>query len=380
MTTMPTDFFTGNVNSHRSKFWYSLQIFEYEELASAFGQTYQRIKSSQHTSAWGVLAVRKNVVMGDGSVTHAVFTRAQLLHAYHDVRCADSTNFIHRWLVDEGIPFALGCGVYQEASECPPNAVNLWTPFRMDLERGLFCYDGEGCRAVLHLVHVLCNGDVAMARVVMEWIVSAISRTKPRVALAFVGHPHCGTSMLLALLRGLLGDAKVHSTEKLSGDFHTITRNKMTSYQVLHYQVNRASVAPNDRGELNSVVSEWRHAGDSLHACLITQTFLPANSSTGYQTDGTLGTLVHPNIVRIHCRHEAVDAAYVRRFCALLSHLPTLRSVWAKLTLTSLWARARTKLRLRAIVLYWLFLTAPLMHSGGKAARRDLASFQGDYT
>ena len=76
MTTVPTDFFTGNVNSHRSKFWHSLQIFEYEELASAFGQTYQRIKSSQHVSAWGVLAVRKNVAMGDGSVTHAVFTRA----------------------------------------------------------------------------------------------------------------------------------------------------------------------------------------------------------------------------------------------------------------------------------------------------------------
>jgi hypothetical protein len=81
MTAVPTDFFTGDMDCYRSKFWHSLQIFEYEELASAFGQTYQRIKSSQHVSAWGVLAVRKNVAMGDVSVTHAVFTRAQYIAA-----------------------------------------------------------------------------------------------------------------------------------------------------------------------------------------------------------------------------------------------------------------------------------------------------------
>ena len=51
-------------------------------------------------------------------------------------------------------------------------------------------------------------------------------------------------------------------------------------------------------------------------------------------------------------------------------------AVSGRLSSRARWARVRRKLRLRAIVLYWLDSTKALMQPGGVAFERDLAEFE----
>ena len=368
MAAVPVDFFSLDPRDRSWKCFYPLPIFEYEELAAVFRQTFLKIAGPQRT-----LTVRNNVELGDGSLRHGVLTHWQM-SIYGCIQChlhdGASTSFLRRWLEDASVPTFTSCGVFREGDECPATVLNLWTPFKMNLERGLFCYDGEGCRTVLHLLHVLCNGDAAMACVAMDWIRSTVARSRPTKALAIVGHKQCGMSMLLTLLHRMLGDAKMHRTCRLSRDHVVFEKNQLATVHVLHYHIQGAGVKPHDLPHLQSLLTEGRHAGVSFHACLITHTYLPGDLADG--------ALIHPLIVRIRCMHETIDTAYARRYCELLSLPHTMRSVWANVTRTSPWARLRTKLRVRAIVVYWLFLTTPLMRTGGKAAKRDLASFHAD--
>ena len=74
---------------------------------------------------------------------------------------------------------------------------------------------------------------------------------------------------------------------------------------------------------------------------------------------------------RLYMRTD--DVAYFERLYQTLNNHDTICTFWSYLMGLSLWGRVRTRLRIRAIVLYWLGLTEKLMEESGVAYERDMA-------
>ena len=78
----------------------------------------------------------------------------------------------------------------------------------------------------------------------------------------------------------------------------------------------------------------------------------------------------------IRCGVEVVnDGPYFERLHDRLESRDTLRTFWDHLKRRSPWARVRHRLYVRAIVLFWLNLTEPLLEPGGAAYEHDMAEY-----
>ena len=207
-----------------------------------------------------------------------------------------------------------------------------------------------------------------MAQTVLAWLSQMIMEpfTKPSRILALIGLKGCDKSLLIGLIARLIGMVKVFSTTNLRRDacvYGHVDRWIERGGVLLHLGALHAS----DRRALKNLRS---HTVWHPHVLV---------TLTDAQSLLVLGDALNEHVVQIQCGYaKVVDDAYLQGLYGLVARPDTMRTVWAHLKGTSPWARLRTKLAARAIVVYWLSLTEKLMAPGGTAAIRDRLEFEAE--
>ena len=123
--------------------------------------------------------------------------------------------FIGLWTSENtNVPFFDKTEIYPDASECPANVYNIWTPYAYDLKTEPFTRHREGLIMMLKHIHVLlCRVDEAY-ELQLKFFSNLVQYPKEKgVALNLVGPQGAGKTTIVDLMRRLLGEPKVHETK-----------------------------------------------------------------------------------------------------------------------------------------------------------------------
>eukprot|EP00966_Prymnesium_polylepis_P303586 7013021-Prymnesium_polylepis.1 len=224
-------------------------------------------------------------------------------------------------------------------------------------------HDGDGLCVILEYLHSLCNHDRDAIAFLLDWARRMARHPEVRDgrALLLRGAPGCGKSFFATLLRVLTD--KVYHTR--TGGLHRNNNMQLACALVVVCR-DMNWIDDDDRAGFRSLLTDPQMMYRRIGPVNSYQRVLMINTSDAFIADRR----VYP----IQCGVEHVgDTAYFERLYQTLNNHDTLCTFWSYLMGLSLWGRVRTRLRIRAIVLYWLGLTENLMEEGGVAYERDRA-------
>ena len=136
------------------------------------------------------------------------------------ISCLDENGrtikFLKRWLKDP--PSYDSMDVIPHPAICPPNVLNLWTPFEIDADHSPLTFDRDGVAAIRDFIHKLCGRNEAETDTLLDWMSQMlVLPAMKQKAIALVGPPGCGTGVAVKLMQSLLGHNKVTHTWSSSG-------------------------------------------------------------------------------------------------------------------------------------------------------------------
>ena len=223
-------------------------------------------------------------------------------------------------------------------------------------------------------LRLVCGHSNAQYQRLIEWLANAVQNPAERSGLVFCisGPPGCGKGLLWKLICRLFGTSVCCQTS---------TRDVWGSNNARDAVfVNICEAAPHTfMGDLKSIVTDpvmrvrtrnYQPAADiSIRARFIINTNQPVADVTG-------------RIVDLDCSADMVgNQAYFVELITAINDDEVIGAMhnWLKHWSKSPWARLGKKMRVRAIVLYWLGLTEPRMAPGGPAEARDRAAFAAEF-
>ena len=133
---------------------------------------------------------------------------------------ARDATFIELWMsANTNVPFFDKSEIYPDASECPANVYNMWTPYAYDLKTEPFTFHREGLLMMLKHIHVvLCRVDEPY-ELTLKFLSNLVQYPKEKgVALNLVGPQGAGKTTIVDLMRRLFGTPKVHETKTPARD------------------------------------------------------------------------------------------------------------------------------------------------------------------
>ena len=240
---------------------------------------------------------------------------------------------------------------------------------------------GAGKAAILEFLHMLCGGDTAQHTRLLDWLTHAVQHPNApgETTLCVSGPQGCGKSQLWNIIRHLL------QTQGRCIDMGAHEHRCERKYWLLR-DTACIHIGECEQRELMRLVPRLRAVMDDGHL----------NARELYQPDTTIQmrarVVVTTNVALdvaeidlkrftfIQCSNARVgDQAYFQALHAAIHDAGAISAVCKFLRHRSLWARVRSFVRARAVVVYWLGLTEHLMAAGGAAEARDRMDYEMDF-
>ena len=218
----------------------------------------------------------------------------------------------------------------------------------------------------------LCGGDENQTARVLDWITTVHNGIKPNQCLVLCGPHGCGKGIFVQMfMRAMLDlhQGAIYETTVLP----RVINDEMELASLVHFkEPDLYRLLPKLKVLISASVIKWRSPEFDY-----AQRIIPNNRAYIITTN----TRPNPSVVMdrrilyIECRpmDAMTDAVSGMMRDGHSGKGPMIRSY---LKNRARWGRVRHKLRLRAIVLYWLDLTKTLMQPGGVAFERDLFEFE----
>lgn len=161
--------------------------------------------------------------------------RSQLIESYEHLvysqnKKGEDLHFIDRWLKDNSIKKYLKMDVYPNANDCPPDVLNLWVKFPMEL---INKYEEmrEEKNFLLNHIFILCGRNVETFEYFMLWLAHCVQHPEQKSGICptFISKEGCGKGSLMILFEKIFGLDKVFTTsdpgEYCWGKFNSIMAN-----------------------------------------------------------------------------------------------------------------------------------------------------------
>ena len=238
-----------------------------------------------------------------------------------------------------------------------------------DARNAPYVFKHEELNKILTFVHTLCDGS---GDDVLSFLKSTVCTPwqKPGQALVLTGPDGCGKSPLVRLIENLIGRLKVQCLDPsnmrgLSPESFLIVCTENSA---------RALSQAYDRGLLKSIIADSHFSfKQPNNQTLVAKSYHRVLICT-HTINGTLANSRH--IRHIRCGNGLVgDDVLFDDLHRLMEDRDVLHTFWDYLK-KDRWGCLRRKLRVRAIVLYWLKLTEQLMEPGNAAFARDHAEHE----
>ena len=222
---------------------------------------------------------------------------------------------------------------------------------------------GAGKAVILEFLRMLCGGDTAQHTCLLDWLTHAVQHPNApgETTLCVSGPQGCGKSQLWNIIRDLL-----------------LTHGRCIDMGAHEHRCERRNwLLPDDTACIHFGECEQHE-----FRCLVPQVRVRIVVTTSVALD-RIENDVQRDIERftfIQCSNARVgDQAYFQALRAAIDDAGTVSAVCTSLRHRLLWARVRSFVRARAVVVYWLGLTEHLMAAGGAAEARDRMEYEMDF-
>lgn len=224
-------------------------------------------------------------------------------------------------------------------------------------------------------IRTLCGGDESATDRLLDWITMLHDGVRPEQCLVLVGPARCGKSNFVRVfLRALLDELQaghIYETTNPLHDYRRPGNGVIEQARLVHIiPSNFQCVLPTLRMLISHSTIRVRSIYDderivqSRHAFTVETNALPPLSVPDSR-----------RFLCIQCPPPPQDGWGGANQWLVDNGRDLGRTIRRYLGNRVLWARVRRKLRLRAIVVYWLYLTEARMERGGVAFERDHAEF-----
>ena len=240
---------------------------------------------------------------------------------------------------------------------------------------------GAGKAAILEFLHMLCGGDTAQHTRLLGWLTHAMQHPDApgETALCVSGPPGCGKGQLWNIIRQLL-QAHGHCIDVGAHGLWPPHNGYMRDAACIH-------IGECEQRDLMHLVRRLRAVMDYDHPISVRELYQPPTTiqvrARVVVTTSVALNVAETDIERftfIQCSNARVgDQAYFQALCAAIDDMGTVSAVCKFLRHQLLWARVRSFVRARAVVVYWLGLTEHLMAAGGAAEARDRMDYETDF-
>jgi hypothetical protein len=140
-------------------------------------------------------------------------------------------SFIKRWVSHcHNIRRYEDMDVYPNPSFCPPNILNMWSPFACEKLTTSYVKNEEGLFYILNHIRILCNNDDVVCDYFIKWIAQMIQYPEIKtICITLISDEGSGKGTLMKLIQKMLGSDKYYETSKPSrdvwGDFNAIMKD-----------------------------------------------------------------------------------------------------------------------------------------------------------
>ena len=247
---------------------------------------------------------------------------------------------------------------------------------------------GAGKAVILEFLRMLCGGDTAQHTCLLDWLTHAVQHPDApgETALCVSGPPGCGKGQLWQVIRSLM---QVHG-DCVDMDIPVLRLWKADNGLLIN-EVACAHISECTRNEFKNLAFKLRALVRDNYLVRSRYLFQPPATiqvrvrivvTTSVALD-RIENDVQRDIERftfIQCSNARVgDQAYFQALCAAIDDMGTVSAVCKFLRHQLLWARVRSFVRARAVVVYWLGLTEHLMAAGGAAEACDRMDYETDF-
>ena len=244
---------------------------------------------------------------------------------------------------------------------------------------------GAGKAVILEFLRMLCGGDAAQHTHLLDWLTHAVQHPDApgETALCVSGPPGCGKGQLWQVIRSIM---QVHGDCIDMGAHEHRCERKFFVLQLRDTAC--IHIGECDQHEFRCLVPRLCAAAiDYDHLISVRELYQPPTTiqvrarvvvTTSVALDGAENDI--ERFTFIQCSNARVgDQAYFQALCAAIDDTGTVSAVCKFLRHRLLWARVRSFVRARAVVVYWLGLTEHLMAAGGAAEARDRMDYETEF-
>ena len=241
---------------------------------------------------------------------------------------------------------------------------------------------GAGKAVILEFLRMLCGGDMAQHTCLLDWLTYAVQHPNApgKTILCVSGPQGCGKSQLWNIIRHLL------QTQGRCIDMGAHEHRCERKYWLLR-DTACIHIGECEQHEFRRLVPRLCAVIDDDHLISVRELYQPPTTiqvrarvvvTTSVALDVAENEL--KRFTFIQCSNARVgDQAYFQALRAAIDDAGTVSAVRTSLRHRLLWARVRSFVRARAVVVYWLGLTEHLMAAGGAAEARDRMDYEMDF-
>jgi len=241
-----------------------------------------------------------------------------------------------------------------------------------------------GEAVILEFLRMLCGDDATQHGRLLDWLTRVVQQPGERAetALFVSGPPRCGKGQLWDLLVRLMGHERCFETVAPQRDVWGRHNGRMRDAALVCIKWVDQRAFMRLLPCLRTVMTSRQLRIHELHQPPVA---IDMRASFVVMTNTPLEVGVDDTrrLAFLQCSGARVDdLAYFETLCAAIRNTGAIGHVLAFLRRRAMrpWARARERLRTRAVVLYWLGLTEHLMAPGRSAEARDRVDYEAIFT
>jgi hypothetical protein len=212
------------------------------------GDTYESMKIEFEKDHCKVLELSLFMLIKDDNFIP--LTEAKLRISYkHMNYIKDNKNksFIETWLCDSNMRLYNNVGVYPPSIKCPKDILNMWLPFKAELNP----YPGDDTNAVEMFkthVDILCNHEPAITTMVINWIAQMLQYPHLKTWVpTFQSDQGAGKGTLFDMITLIMGNTRTLETSSLDHVFGKFNSQMQTNYFILLDEVNKQEMILYDK-------------------------------------------------------------------------------------------------------------------------------------
>ena len=181
-------------------------IAEFARISAIFEKTHTKI-------------IDKSVFIKTKHDSFQVFSKRDLIISYEHMQCGTNAqghpvSFIHKWVgCNDNINQKLSMEFYPNASLCPNDVFNLWTPFAMEVLTKPYKKDDEGLNFILKHFRIMCNNEEESYQYFLKWVAYLFQFPERKSScIVLIGDEGAGKTSIFHFFKKVMGAKKVFET------------------------------------------------------------------------------------------------------------------------------------------------------------------------